>query len=386
MKPVVAIAAVALRRFFRDRGNYFFVFVFPLLLVVLLGLQFGEGADDGRIVVVGDSGLADQVATSLDADDVVVSRGEDVEDAQTVVARGRADAAVVVDAAAAAAFDAGDPAGIPVIVGSQAGGQATVQQVQTALDDIAGRATAVQALVAAGMDGPAAGAALDEVADAGPSLTVRTVGDSVAEEFGGLGQFDLGAAQQLSLFVFLISLTGAAFLIQSRELGATNRMLAAPVRPITVVLGEALGRFTIAITQGGYIILGTAVIFGVDWGDPVAAFVLLATYCAVCAAAAMVVGAALDNANLASGVGVGLGLVLAALGGSMIPLEFFPDGLLVVSRITPHHWAYLAWAELQRAGGSLVDILPELGVLAAMAVVLLWLGAVALRRSMQRAI
>ena len=40
--------------------------------------------------------------------------------------------------------------------------------------------------------------------------------DNVAQRFTGLGRFDLGAAQQLLLFVFLSSLTGAATLIQAR--------------------------------------------------------------------------------------------------------------------------------------------------------------------------
>ena len=43
------------------------------------------------------------------------------------------------------------------------------------------------------------------------------------------------------------------------------------------------------------------------------------------------------------------------------------------------------FAELQRDGGTVADILPELGVLAAMAAVLIAAGAVALRRAVARA-
>ena len=42
MRPVVAIAGIALKRYFRDRSNYFFVLVLPMLLVVAIGLQFGD--------------------------------------------------------------------------------------------------------------------------------------------------------------------------------------------------------------------------------------------------------------------------------------------------------------------------------------------------------
>lgn len=201
-----------------------------------------------------------------------------------------------------------------------------------------------------------------------------------------LGRFDLGASQQLSLFVFLTSLAGASFLIQSREYGVTNRELAAPLTPNVVIVGEALGRFVIAFVQGLYIVIGTAVLFSVDWGSLVATAVVLAAFCTVAASAAMVLGSLMDNANAAGGLGVGVGLVLAALGGSMLPLELFPDGLLVVSSFTPHHWAYEAYAEIQREGAGVLDVLPQIGVLLLFTAVLLPLGAWLLRRSTERAI
>jgi ABC-2 type transport system permease protein len=100
----------------------------------------------------------------------------------------------------------------------------------------------------------------------------------------------------------------------------------------------------------------------------------------------MVIGSVLDNDAAASGAGVGLGLVLAGLGGSMVPPEFFSDALQAVSRITPHRWAYDAFASIQRHDGSMADILPQLGILAAMAAALLTVGALLLRRSLKRAL
>jgi ABC-2 type transport system permease protein len=127
-------------------------------------------------------------------------------------------------------------------------------------------------------------------------------------------------------------------------------------------------------------------LFGVDWGDPLPAGLVLVLFCAVSAAAAMVIGSVMDNDGAAAGVGVGLGLVLAGLGGSMVPPEFFSDPLQAVSRVTPHRWAYDAFAGIQRHNAGLVDILPQLGVLAAMACGLLALGAFLLQRSLNRAL
>ncbi len=57
-----------------------------------------------------------------------------------------------------------------------------------------------------------------------PQVGVRTT-DVGEETFPAtLGRFDLGASSQLVMFVFIVSLTGSAALIQSRQLGVARRM------------------------------------------------------------------------------------------------------------------------------------------------------------------
>ncbi|WP_345040243.1 ABC transporter permease [Georgenia daeguensis] len=386
MRAVLAVAAVELRRFLRDRSNIFFVFIFPLVLVLVLGSQFGGGGTTGSAVVVGaGSELRSAVVTALEDRDVSVSLADD-DDALEQVARGRADAALRIDDADADAYAAGEDVTLDIVASSQAGAPVTVQRAQSAVRAVTARQGQVAALTAAGVGAGAASAALDR-ADQGfepPRLEVTDV-DAVAQEFSGLGQFDIGAASQLLLFVFLISLAGSSTLIQGRRYGVVARALTAPVSSTQLVAGQALGRFVIALFQGAYIMAATALLFGVEWGDVGLSLLVLAAFAAVAAGAAMLVGSLLDNENAAVGLGIGLGLVLAALGGGMLPLELFPDTLREVSHVTPHAWAYEAFADIQRHGASLADILPRLGVLLGMAAVTLALGSWALRRSLARA-
>ena len=386
MRPVVAIAGIALKRYFRDRSNYFFVLVLPMLLVVAIGLQFGDSGAAGRLILTGSGPLSDRLASALDDQRIAVERSDDAARAKEVVARGRSDAAVIVDPDDETRWSAQQPVEITIIPGSQAGGQATTATVRSVLDSLSLRRAASNALQAQQIEPIEAARALTAAEDAGPTLSVDLVDGDLGEEFSGLGQFDLGAAQQLSLFIFLTALTGSGMLIQSRELGVTRRQLSAPVSSVQVIGGETLGRFGIAFGQGIYMVIGTAVLFGVDWGDPFATTCVVAAFAAVSASAAMVLGSLMDNANAANGVGIGLGLVVAALGGSMLPLELFSDGLMKVSALTPHHWAYEAYSEIQRRGGTISDVLPQLGVLLAMTAVLLPLGAWLLRRSLSRAL
>lgn len=385
MRAVRAIAGVELRRFLRDRSNIFFVFIFPLLLVLVIGVQFG-GEDDGRVSVAGGpSALRTALVAALEEHGVAVSSAA----AGTVreqVARGRTDVGVFLTGAAAAAYDAGAGLEIEVLTGSQQGVQATTERVRTAAEQIVGERGQAAALVAQGISQERAAAALTAAAATltAPRLAVVDV-DEVAQEFEGLGQFDQGAMAETLLFVFLASLAGSATLIQARRLGVLRRTLAAPVSAGQAILGQAMGRFAIAGFQGTYIMVATMTLFGVKWGSVWLALVVLAAFSMVAAGAAMLIGSLLDNDGAASSAGVGTGLVLAALGGCMLPLELFPDPLQTVAHVTPHAWAYEALAEVQRHGAGVADIAPELAVLAAMAGGLLVMGAWALRRSMTRA-
>lgn len=386
MRTALAVAAVELRRFLKDRSNIFFVFVFPLLLVLFIGAQFGS-SQAGSVAVSGpDGALRDDLVAQLADADVDVSV-LDADAMREVVARGRADVGVEVSAAATAAYDDGDDLQVQVIVGNQAQSQVAAQQLTTAVDALAAAKGQLAALVDAGAEPAAARAALDTAGRLVAPATVEVTNVSeIAQEFAGLGQFDYGASAQLLLFVFLNSLAGSTTLIQSRRLGVTRRTLAAPVSTMQAVGGQALGRLTIATFQGAYIMAATSLLFGVQWGNLAVALVVLVVFALVAAGAAMVLGSVLDNDAAAGGVGVGLGLVLAALGGGMYPLELFPDTLRTVAHLTPHAWAAEALAEVQRHDGGLVDVLPQLGVLLGFAAVLLVLGSWLLRRSLARAI
>ncbi|MDQ4091333.1 MAG: ABC transporter permease, partial [Actinomycetota bacterium] len=302
------------------------------------------------------------------------------------VARGRVDVGVFLTEEVTTAFDAGDDIELEVITSSQQGAQTTTERVRTAAARIVLERGQVAALAAEGIGQGRAGAAL---AAASLSLTPPRLAvvdaDEVAQEFEGLGQFDQGATAETLLFVFLASLAGSATLIQARRLGVLRRTLAAPVSAGQAILGQVMGRFTIAGFQGAYIIGATIMLFGVNWGSLWVVLVVVGAFSLVAAGAAMLIGSLLDNDASASSAGVGLGLVLAALGGCMLPLELFPDTLQTVAHVTPHAWAYEALAEVQRHGAGVGDIVPQLAVLAAMAGGLLLLGTWALRRSMARA-
>jgi ABC-2 type transport system permease protein len=216
------------------------------------------------------------------------------------------------------------------------------------------------------------------------TVSYSRAGESVFEGFEDLGTFDIGAPAMLVLFMFLTSLAAAADLILTRKLGVARRMLSTPTSTRVIVGGEVAGRFGVALVQGVYIMVGTLLLFRVDWGDPLGAIAILVLFALVGSGAAMLAGALFRNEQQAGGVGVLLGLGLAAIGGAMAPIEVFPPAMKTVALFTPHAWAIDGFSELIRRDGGVLDILPQLGVLAAFAVLFMALAAWRLRRVLTR--
>ena len=384
------IARNELVRMFRDRSNIFFVFLLPLLLVVFIGAQFG-GGQETRLGVVAPPGdaSADVLIEELEAiAGITVAGFDDAVALRDDVDRGLLAAGVVVPDGYDASLRSVTPTTVRFIGRPDATTASLQALVQAAVADQAapGQAAAIAAEPLDADPGELREVALelrDEVAAI--EVTAEQLGtDELAEEFSGLGQFDLGASSQLLLFTFLTALFGSAALIQTRQYGVARRMVSTSTPMYVIVIGQSGGRFLVALTQALYIVVASLLLFGVDWGDPLATGVVVLLFSAVAAAAGLLIGATLRNDSQASGLALGLGLGAAALGGSMVPLEIFPDTMRAVARITPHAWANEAMAEIVRRDGTLGDVLPQVGVLAAMAVVLLAIGSYALQRTLTR--
>ena len=384
---VLAIAGSNVRRMLRERSNIFFVFIFPLALILLIGAQFGGDVDP----VIGlyqadDDQLATAVAEAVDSEDTLdVRRFDTDQELVTAVERGNAQAGLFLPAGMDQGAESGDLIEIGFVSRTDGFGPQVQSVIGAAVSEVMTPVTAAQFAMektGASFDEAFAVAKDQEAAAPGLGTEVTAIGEALFPPT--LGRFDLGASSQLVLFVFLTALAGSAALILSRQLGISRRMLSTPTATGTIVIGEGTGRWAVAMVQGIYIILATFLIFRVDWGDPLGALLILVTFSAVGAGAGMLMGAVFSNDAQASGIGVVLSLGLAALGGCMLPVELFSPTMQKVAHITPHAWALDGFAELVRRDGTVVDILPELGVLVAYATVLLVLAAWRLRVALTR--
>jgi ABC-2 type transport system permease protein len=363
---VLSIAWINVHRALRDRTGLFFLVALPLLLVFIIGAAFGS-AGTPVVGLVGDAG-------TLGADPAVRVRVFADEPAlRTAVEHGEVSAGLVRTAAETPSL----------LVRSDRAGQQARMLVTSALTREANRLAAGEFVAShAGIDRATAQSVVDSTRVEPIEVRVGTTGQALFPE--GYSGFDLGAANQLIVFTFLNALTTAAALVETRSFGVTRRMLATPTPAGVIVAGEGLGRIAIALLQGLIIVVGSALLFGVRWGDPLGAAALLGAFALVSGGAGLLLGALCRNQQQTTGFGILLGLGLAAFGGCMVPLEFFSPALRTVAFVTPHGWANDGFTEITRRGGDLLAIAPHLGVLLGFAAVLFSLGAWRLRRVVTR--
>jgi ABC-2 type transport system permease protein len=255
--------------------------------------------------------------------------------------------------------------------------------VGTAVDGAIARQTALvqatrYAATATGVTFDAAMAAARDrqTAVAGVDVAVESVGEVTANPNG----FAVGAQSQVILFMFLTSMTGAAVVITTRQLGVTRREFSTPTRVREIIAGETIGRFAFALFQGGLIVIASALLFGVDWIDPFATGAIVVAFALVASGAAMLLATAVANEHQLSALGPALGMIFGLLGGTIVPIDVFPDVMRTLSHVTPHAWAMDAFHRLLLEGGGLGQVLTEVGVLLGFAAVLLTLAVFRFRR------
>jgi linearmycin/streptolysin S transport system permease protein len=380
------MAGVTLRRLARDRLALFFVVLLPVVIILVIGITFGDAGSDRLPVGVLDQGggpLGAELRADLATSPALEPRGYDDPDAlRKAVRRGVVAAGVVVPAGYDRALRTGRDAEVTFVVDQTRSAPAAVRSAVAAA--VTRQAAMVQAArFAADTAGVSFDAALARARTLSGEQEVRVEATTIGGREDALPSgFNYTAPSNLVLFVFITSLAGAAALIEERRLGVTRRMLAAPTTASTILLGETLGRFLVALLQGLIVFVVGWLVFGVDWGDPPAALLLVTVFALVGTGAGMLFGSVLRTAEQATSIGPPVGIALGMLGGCMWPLAIVPEPMRAVGHLFPHAWAMDAFIALIAKGESVAGIAPQLAVLAGFAAALLALATWRLRRTL----
>lgn len=383
-RRLFAFTAVVFRGIVRDRTALFFILVLPVIIIVIIGTTFG-GQPQVAVGIVGGerSPVASSLVSELDqAAGMEAKRFDDVDELRRAVRREAAAIGLVFPGDFDERLSSGEPVGLGEVASPD---PQTAFTARLALQGVVGAASAqigAAQLAAAGADQTFAetlALATSLSRESGAAVVVEDVGD---ERVRGLSRFSLVAPQNLVLFVFINAMAAAVLIVRARRQGVLRRGLATPTSMVSMLAGLGLGWLTFALAQSAVIVGVGALLFGVSWGDPLSAIVLVLIFALVGCGAGLLVGAVGQNEDRVGATAPPVGIVLGALGGCMVPLEVFPPSMRTIAHVTPHFWAVDSWQKLVLEGDGLGAIAPAVGVLAAFAIVLTSAAAAILRRNL----
>ena len=197
------------------------------------------------------------------------------------------------------------------------------------------------------------------------TLTKNTEGAD-AVEFDLLSYFAPGIA--LMFLMYTVSYGGRSILAE-RTGGTLPRLMISPTQIVQVLGGKVLGIFFMGVSQVGILILASAILFQVNWGDTLGIIVLILAAVFGATGWGMLITAFARTPAQVGSTGTVIMLIFSILGGSFISLENFPPFIQTISKITPIAWGLDGFTTLA-LGGTLSNLVEPVTALLIMGAVL----------------
>ncbi|MCA1065937.1 ABC transporter permease [Rossellomorea sp. AcN35-11] len=181
------------------------------------------------------------------------------------------------------------------------------------------------------------------------------------------------------MFILFNTTIGAKTIIQERNTDTLARLMISPIRYSSIIGGKFLGTLSFTILQFTLFVIATHYLFGVGWGSNGWQLLLIGTsYSISVSGLAMMIAGLITEEKTADSIG-GIGVqVLALLGGSMIPLASFPEGLQKFANIAPNKWALNSLLDIMN-GTSWSTLTLPVAVLVGSGLAALWIGSMTLK-------
>ncbi len=218
--------------------------------------------------------------------------------------------------------------------------------------------------VIAGLDGGAVDPAVVVRARAVPPAAEIRPADAEDQVASQSTFFAIGMAV---FFLFFAVEFGVRGLLEEREEGTLARLLAAPIRPASVIGGKALASFAMGLVSTVLLVVATTWLLDATWGRPAGvALMVVAGVLAAVGVMALVATLATTTSQAGSYVSI-VAVVGGLLGGTFFPIS--QAGLLGTLRfLSPQGWLMDGFQRLS-FGASIAEIAVPLAAVLGIAIV-----------------
>ncbi|MBM3663941.1 MAG: ABC transporter permease [Actinobacteria bacterium] len=198
----------------------------------------------------------------------------------------------------------------------------------------------------------------------------------LVEGQGDVSGADLAAPGQATMFGFM-TLAGFGYLFLGEHgWGTWNRVRALGVRPWQIMTGKLSVAYILQLTLFAFVMIAAVLLFDLEVRGSIVALVMIELATALVIIGYGLIAAAVANTQALFNAFAYLGaLLLAGLGGALVPFSTLPGWARAIAPATPTYWAVSAYEQVILDGGGLADVVTELAVLLLFAVGFLLVGA-----------
>lgn len=367
--------------FFRDRKSFITLLLMPLILIAILGAAFGNlmGDDENVNIQRFTLGYVDQDNSdysNLLIEEVFEKSLKDYvelekmtkEELETGIKEETVLAGIVIPDHFSSSLEDGKETNVDIITGHDADLQliviesgmnqfSQIVQSRVAIGEVVGELQAEAQEAIAQQQGEFA----DVVEVEMPEFESVEVNNLIAEqsvrnEAPPISSFQYYAAGMGVMFLLMTVVFSVGYMIEERENEVYHRLLVSSLKNRQYLLGKFIGLILVCVIQFSIIIIGTNLLFQIDWGSSISAIMLTVFSFTVSASGLGVfIGSFIKSESIFSNIGIIGTQILAAIGGSMVPLYLFPVWMLSISKIIPNALALQMFLDIM-AGSGVRDI------------------------------
>ena len=226
--------------------------------------------------------------------------------------------------------------------------------------------------------------ALSEGQQSGTNPLFEIQEASSQERQGNEGVTSILALIMAGMMVFYVFFTGAASaqsILLEEEAGTLPRLFTTPTPQATILGGKFISTFMLLLVQVVVLVVISALLFGVDWGEPLpVAFVIIALVVLASSFGIFITSFLRDTRQggiIYGGVMTVMGMLgmITVFTGTVPTASSAPS---TVSLTVPQGWAVRAW-RLLLDGGGFAEVLPTVAVMLAAGVAFFVIGVLKFR-------
>lgn len=416
MKPILAIAKKDIQLLVRDKGALFWVLGFPIVMALFFGAIFSgagpAGAMSVAVVDLDQSARSKAFLADLGASKSIKLDPQSLEAAKALVRKGDRAAYIAIPKGFGEAPLFGPSESAALEIGHDPKRQAEFgmlqglvtetwfKQMQTALSDPGEMKkqsdSAKASLDSAAIDPARKQAILDllasiERANSVGGISSSTMGSAMqgpqikqasisAEGQSPATAFEVSFPQGMLWGLIGITMAFSVGLVKERTMGTLGRLNVSPVTSAQLLGGKALACFLMTVGVLLCMLLLGVVVGVRSFLHPVeiGLAVLSSGICFVGLSLFLNIFGKTEEA--VGGAGRAFMLILAMLGGGMIPVIAMPPWMLSASQVSPVRWAATALEGAIWRGYSVSDMLLPCGILVAVGVAAFSVGVLAHRQ------